>query len=116
RAIGSGNFDLVLNGTAVSGIKEHALTQSIETIGNRVNQLGVTEPTVQAHGLGAYQILVQLPGITDSDRVKQVMQETAMLQIRLVKSGPFPSESAARAQYGGILPEDSEVLPGKNIG
>ncbi|HUX68393.1 MAG TPA: protein translocase subunit SecD [Terriglobales bacterium] len=116
RAVSSGNFDLTLNPTAVQSVKDHALTQSIETISNRVNQLGVTEPTVQAHGLGAYQILVQLPGITDPDRVKQVMQETAQLQFRLGKAGPFPSESAARAQYGGVLPEDSEVLPGQNIG
>lgn len=116
QEIGSGNYDLSLSSSAANGIRQHALTQSIETISNRVNQLGVTEPTVQAHGLGAYQILVQLPGITDADRVKQVMQETAQLQFRLGKAGPFPSEAAARAQYGGILPEDSEILPGKNIG
>lgn len=116
RAVSSGNFDLTLNAATVASAKDRALTQSIETISNRVNQLGVTEPTVQAHGLGAYQILVQLPGITDPDRVKQVMQETAQLQFRLGKAGPFTSEAAARAQYGGVLPEDSEILPGKNIG
>lgn len=116
QAVSSGNFNLSMNAATVSATEQRALTQSIETIGNRINQLGVTEPTVQAHGLGAYQILVQLPGITDSDRVKQVMQETAQLQFRLGKAGPFPSEAAARAQYGGVLPEDSEILPGKNIG
>ncbi|MGH9392984.1 MAG: protein translocase subunit SecD, partial [Terriglobales bacterium] len=115
-AVGSGNFDFDLNAATVTSIKQHALQQSIETISNRVNQLGVTEPTVQAHGLGAYEILVQLPGITDPDRVKQAMQETAQLQFRLGKAGPFSSESAARAQYGGVLPEDSEILPGKSIG
>lgn len=113
---GSGNFNLTLNSATVSQLEQRALTQSIETISNRINQLGVTEPTVQQHGLGAYQILVQLPGVTDPDRVKQVMQETAQLQFRLGKGGPFPSEAAARSQYGGILPEDSEILPGRNIG
>ncbi len=113
---GPGSFYMDLSPDQVAAIKNQALTQSIETISNRVNKLGVTEPTVQAHGLGAYQILVQLPGITDEARVKQVMQETAQLQIRLVKGGPYPSEAAARAQYGGILPEDSEILPGNNIG
>ncbi|MGH9482223.1 MAG: protein translocase subunit SecD [Terriglobales bacterium] len=112
----SGNFNLVLNAATVSSVKDRALTQSIETIGNRVNLLGVTEPTVQAHGLGAYEILVQLPGITDPDRVRQVIQETAQLQFRLGKAGPFSSEAAARAQYGGVLPQDSEILQGKNIG
>jgi len=114
--IGTGNYDLSLNAATVSSIKENAVTQSIETISNRINQLGVTEPTVQRHGLGAYEILVQLPGITDMDRVRSVMQDTAQLQFRLGKAGPFPSEAAARAQYGGILPEDSEILPGKSIG
>jgi preprotein translocase subunit SecD len=116
QQIGNGNYDLTLTNAEANSIRQHALTQSIETIGNRINQLGVTEPTVQAHGLGAYQILVQLPGISDADRVKQVMQETGQLQFRLGKAGPFSSEAAARAQYGGILPEDSEILPGKNIG
>lgn len=116
NAVSNGNFDLVMNAATVSSTQEHALTQSIETIGNRINQLGVTEPTVQRHGLGAYEILVQLPGITDADRVKQVMQETAQLQFHLGEGGPFASESAARAQYGGVLPAGSELLPGKNIG
>ncbi len=113
---GPGSFYMDLNPSAVASIKQQALTQSIETISNRINKLGVTEPTVQSNGLGAYQILVQLPGITDEARVKQVMQETAQLQIRLVKGGPYSSEAAARAQYGGILPEDSEILPGNSIG
>src|SRR6185312_3446604 len=116
RELGNGNYDLTMNAQAVASTKQRALTQTIETIGNRVNQLGVTEPTVQQHGLGSYEIMVQLPGITDQDRVKQVMQETAQLQFRLGKGGPFSSEADARAQYGGVLPEDSEILPGKNIG
>jgi preprotein translocase subunit SecD len=113
---GPGSFTMDLSPDQVSQIKDKALTQSIETISNRINTLGVTEPTVQRQGLGDYEILVQLPGITDEARVKQVMQETAQLQIRLVKGGPYPSEAAARAQYGGILPEDSEILPGNSIG
>ncbi|MHB8734523.1 MAG: protein translocase subunit SecD [Terriglobales bacterium] len=110
------SFDISLRPTALTEIRNHALQQSIETITNRVNALGVTEPTVQQHGLGDYQILVQLPGIADPDRVKQVIQQTALLQIRLVKGGPFPSEATALAQFGGVLPEDSVLLPGRNIG
>lgn len=113
---GNGAYTMDLNAAAAAQIRSRALTQSIETISNRIDALGVTQPTVQAHGLGAYQILVQLPGITDSARVKEVMQETAQLQFRLGMAGPFPSAAAARAQYGGILPEDSVILPGKNIG
>ncbi len=116
RPTSNGNYELVLNSATTSQIKDHALTQSIETIGNRVNELGVTEPTVQQHGLGDYEILVELPGVTDPDRVKQIMQETAQLQFRLGEGGPFSSEAQARAQYGGVLPEDSQILPGRNIG
>jgi preprotein translocase subunit SecD len=110
------SFVMDLSPDQVAAIKNQALQQSIETISNRIDKLGVTQPTVQQQGLGDYEILVQLPGITDEARVKQVMQETAQLQIRLVKGGPYPSEAAARAQYGGILPEDSEILPGNSIG
>jgi len=113
---GPGNYNLDMNPAAMAQLKTKALQQSIETISNRINQLGVTEPTVQQHGLGDYEIMVQLPGITDPDRVKQVMQETAQLQFRLGKAGPFSTPAEARAQFGGILPEDSEILPGRNIG
>ena len=46
-------------------LKNHAVTQAIETIRNRIDQLGVSEPVIQEHGLGQYQILVQLPGVDD---------------------------------------------------
>lgn len=114
--VGPGHYTMDMTSTVQSQIKSRALTQSIETISNRIDQLGVTQPTVQQHGLGAYQILVQLPGITDPERVKEVMQETALLQFRLGLAGPFSDPAQARAQYGGILPEDAVILPGKNIG
>ena len=46
-------------------LKRKAVTQAIETIRNRIDPLGVSEPTIQEHGLGQYQILVQLPGVDD---------------------------------------------------
>ena len=59
------------------------MTQAIETIRNRVDALGVSEPTIEEHGAwGQYQILVQLPGVDDSGRVKDIMQSTAMLEIK----------------------------------
>ncbi|MGH9475847.1 MAG: protein translocase subunit SecD [Terriglobales bacterium] len=114
--VGSGHYTMDMTPAEAAQIRSRALTQSIETISNRIDQLGVTQPTVQQHGLGAYEILVQLPGITDPERVKQMMQETAQLQFRLGLAGPFGSTAQARAQYGGILPEDAVIVPGKNIG
>ena len=88
------------------------MTQAIETIRNRIDALGVSEPTIQEHGLGQYQILVQLPGVDDPARVKDIMQSTAMLEIKQSLGGPYPSEQAALQDKGGILPPDAILLPG----
>jgi preprotein translocase subunit SecD len=98
----------------LADLKNKAVTQAIETIRNRIDQLGVTEPTIQEHGLGDYQILVQLPGVDDPQRVKDIMQSTAMLEIKQELGGPFPSEQAAlQAQpTPGVLPPDAMLLQG----
>jgi preprotein translocase subunit SecD len=96
----------------LSDLKNKAVTQAIETIRNRIDSLGVSEPTIQEHGLGQYQILVQLPGVDDPGRVKDIMQSTAMLEIKQVLGGPYASEDAARQDKGGILPPDAILMPG----
>ena len=96
----------------LSELKDKAVTQAIETIRNRIDSLGVSEPTIQEHGLGQYQILVQLPGVDDPGRVKDIMQSTAMLEIKQSLGGPFPSEQAALQSKGGVLPPDAILLPG----
>ena len=97
-------------------LKKRAVSQAIETIRNRIDQLGVSEPVIQEHGLGDYQILVQLPGVDDPARVKEIMQSTAMLEIRQSLGGPYPSEQDARAaQPSGILPPDTIILKGKSV-
>ncbi len=94
--------------------KKKAVQQAIETIRNRIDQLGVSEPVIQEHGLGDYQILVQLPGVDDPARVKQIMQSTAMLEIRQAVKGPYPSEQAAMQDNGGVLPPDTVLMKGSN--
>jgi preprotein translocase subunit SecD len=101
---------------ALAELKNRAVQQAIETIRNRIDQLGVTEPVIEEHGLGQYQILVQLPGVDDPARVKEIMQSTAMLEIRQSLGGPYPSEEAALQDHGGVLPPDAVLLPGKSIG
>ena len=88
---------LAMKPQILSDLKNKAVTQAIETIRNRIDSLGVSEPTIQEHGLGQYQILVQLPGVDDPARVKDIMQSTAMLEIKQVLGGPYPSEEAAHA-------------------
>ena len=95
-------------------LKSQAVTQAIETIRNRIDALGVSEPVIQEHGLGDYQILVQLPGVDDPARVKSIIQSTAMLELRLSMGGPYPSEQAALQEKGGVIPPDAVLLPGRN--
>ena len=98
---------------ALTALKESAVQQAIETIRNRIDQLGVTEPDIAEYNLGQYQILVQLPGIDDPARVREVMQSTAMLEIRQSLGGPYPSEQAALQANNGVLPPDGVLMPGK---
>jgi preprotein translocase subunit SecD len=101
---------------ALEDLKKRAVQQAIETIRNRIDQLGVSEPVIQEHGLGQYQILVQLPGVDDPARVKEIMQSTAMLQIRQSVGGPYTSEQEGLQEHGGVLPPDAVLLPGRSIG
>jgi preprotein translocase subunit SecD len=107
-------FTLSMKPQMLSELKTKAVTQAIETIRNRIDSLGVSEPTIQEHGLGQYQILVQLPGVDDPERVKYIMQSSAMLEIKQVLGGPYSSEQAAlQAQQPiGVLPPDGMLLPG----
>ena len=101
----------------LAGLKKKAVDQAIDTIRKRIDELGVSEPTIQEHGLGNYQILVQLPGVDDPARVKEIMQNTAMLEIRqaLDNGRAYPSEQDALAAHNGVLPPDAVLIPGKNI-
>ncbi|HXW93296.1 MAG TPA: protein translocase subunit SecD [Terriglobales bacterium] len=101
---------------ALAELKRRAVSQAIETIRNRIDQLGVSEPVIEEHGLGQYQILVQLPGVDDPARVKEIMQSTAMLEIRQSLGGPYSSEQQALQDHGGVLPADSVLLQGRSLG
>jgi preprotein translocase subunit SecD len=105
-------WNLAMKPSMLTDLKSKAVTQAIETIRNRVDALGVNEPTIQEHGLGDYQILVQLPGVDDPARVKDIIQSTAMLEIKQSLGGPYPSEQAALQDKGGVLPPDAMLLPG----
>ena len=110
------SFTLTMKPAIVKETKTKAQLQAIETIRNRIDQLGVSEPVIQEHGLGDYQILVQLPGVDDPARVKEIMQSTAMLEIRQAIGGPYTSEQEAMQANGGILPANALLMKGKNIG
>ena len=102
---------LTMKQTDVQATEQRALQQAIDIINNRVNSLGVTEPTIQEYNLGTNQILVELPGLDDLSRVHEIIQSTARLEIHLVVGGPFPTEEAALQSVGGAVPPDDVVMP-----
>lgn len=97
-------------------LREEAVQQAIQTIDRRVNELGVAEPYVAEHGPDGQQILVQLPGVTDINRAKEIIRSTALLELKIVEGGPAPTEADLLASYGGVVPADMEVVPGLNEG
>jgi preprotein translocase subunit SecD len=110
------SWTVAMKNQSLADLKNRAVGQAIETIRNRIDQLGVSEPVIQEHGLGQYQILVQLPGVDDPARVKEIMQSTAMLEIKQSLGGPYSSEQEALQEHGGVLPPDAVLMPGKSIG
>jgi preprotein translocase subunit SecD len=99
-----------LKPSVVAEMNANTLEQAKEVINQRINTLGVSEPVVQPYNLGSNQLLVELPGIDDLSRVKDVIQSTARLEIHLVTSGPYETEQEALATVGGNLPFDQEIV------
>ncbi len=108
-------YTLSLRPSAVAAIQEQTMQQSLETIERRINALGLTEPTIQFHGRNDNEILVQLPGEGDPTRAKAVIQAGGQLELKLVEDpNPYPSQAAALAQHGGVLPPGTELVPGRS--
>ena len=103
-------FVLTMKPVFETDLKKRTVEEAIETIRDRVDALGVSEPLIQEYGLGADQILVELPGVSDLDQVKTVIRSTARLEIHAVDGGPFPSQDAALQSVNGALPPDEEIL------
>jgi len=99
---GSNGIRVVMSDARLSEAREYAVQQNITILRNRVNQLGVAEPLVQRQG--ADRIVVELPGIQDTARAKEILGATATLEFRLVNTNVDASAASA-----GRVPGDSEV-------
>lgn len=110
-------YTLTLRTGAIAQIQDQTMTQSLETIERRINALGLTEPTIQLHGRKDNEILVQLPGEGDPTRAKAVIQAGGQLELRLVEDPmTYTSQSDALAKHGGVLPPNTELVPGRSEG
>jgi preprotein translocase subunit SecD len=109
---GGGNYTFEMRPNMAVQRREEAVTQAIQTIERRVNELGVAEPVVAPYGTAGDQIIVQLPGLTDIDRAKGIIRSTAMLELKLVEGGWAPDEATLLQPHNGVAPENLEVVPG----
>lgn len=98
---------MVMKENKIKEIKTYAVEQNINIIRNRVNELGVAEPLVQRQG--ADRIIVELPGIEDSARAKEILGATATLEFRLVDQAADVQSAAS-----GVVSSNDEVLTDKN--
>ncbi len=99
---------LTMSKQELKSLRDYALDQSLETIRNRIDQFGVSEPTIQREG--QEDILIQLPGIQDPERAKEIIGKTALLEFKLVddtasvddaiRNGPPPGRQVLYGRAG----------------
>ena len=112
REPGDGRLLVKMTDLFVRQKKEQTVKEAIKTLERRVNQLGVAEPVIAAHGNQGDQILVQLPGVTDPEQAKRVIKTTAQLALKLVDD-VSTSREALLQTTGGKVPDDKEVVEGQ---
>jgi preprotein translocase subunit SecD len=103
---------LTMKPGAIRTLETATLGHSIETITERVNTLGVSESTVQPYGLGDNEILVELPGISDPEKVEDAIKSTSKLAVYAVVSGPYENDEAAMTALNGVVPPEDQLLHG----
>ena len=111
-AAGGGAYDFTMKPNIEKDMRDQSVVQARETIDRRVNELGVTEPNISTYGAANDQILVQLPGVSDVARAKDIIGRTAYLELKLVETGPAPSKEVLLQSHGGTLPQDMEIVSG----
>jgi len=95
-----------------TSLRNETVRQALQTIERRINELGVAEPIVAPYSVGGNQILVQLPGVSDVARAKEIIRSTALLELKLVEEGPASSQETLLQSRNGVIPPEMEVLTG----
>ena len=124
---GSGiGINAKLKPEAARRVQDQALKQNITTLHNRINELGVAEPVIQQQGLD--RIVVQLPGVQDTAKAKDILGRTATLEVRMVDESsearlaetgsgmvPFGTEKYLDSNGQGVVVKKQVVLTGENL-
>ena len=123
---GEVKLTLTMKPEAARKVQEQALKQNITTLHNRINELGVAEPVIQQQGLE--RIVVQLPGVQDTAKAKDILGRTATLEVRMVDEStearsaelgqgvvPFGTERYLDREGRGLIVKKQVVLTGDNL-
>ena len=114
-----GTLTWTMTPTAERVLADNATTQALNIIDSRINALGIAEPTLQTHGAqSSHQLLLQMPGVQDPERVKEILKGESRLELVHVVGPPspspaatYPTEQAAVESLGGTVPPNRKVMP-----
>jgi len=99
----------------ISAIQQRTMDQSVTTIRRRIDQLGLREPVIEPYGQGENEIIVELAGEGDPTQAKTIISQGGALEVRLVEdTHPYGSQAEAQAAHNGVLPPNTELMPGKS--
>src|ERR1019366_7546830 len=104
-----GTYTFTMKTNIQASLRDEAVVQARETIERRVNELGVTEPSISQQGDNGDQILVQLPGVSDVNRAKEIIQSTGLLELKIVEKEDTTREALL---VNGQVPSGMEIVPG----
>ena len=107
-----GAYPFTMRPNIATQMREEAVIQARQTIERRVNELGVTEPSIAQQGANGDEILVQLPGVSDVERAKSIISSTGRLELKIVEQGPSPTRESLLVN--GQVPSGMEIVPGSS--
>lgn len=117
REAGAGGaYTFTMRAPVESTLRDESVRQALQTIERRVNELGVAEPIVAPYSVGGHQILVQLPGVSDVARAKEIIRNTALLELKIVEDGPAATREDLLESRNGVTPPEMEVVSGASGG
>jgi preprotein translocase subunit SecD len=106
----SGTYTFAMKPNVQVSLRDDAVVQARQTIERRVNELGVTEPSIAQQGSNGDEILVQLPGVTDVERAKEIIRSTGLLELKIVEQGPAGTREALLVN--AQVPAGMDIVPG----
>jgi len=117
-AVNQTDYRLNMKTSEAIKLRQDTLTQSMNTIEKKINALGLAESSVQQRGgsTNESELLVQLPGVDDPARVKQILKTAAILELDEVVDGPYSSRDDALSKRGGVLPLNSQIVASPSRG